>query len=139
MRSRALLKTAIKPMKSWGRLDLNQRIRKESDLQSDAIDRYATPPKECWRKELNPQPFDYKSNALPIELLQLKRMYYDKKKNLFAMKNLRKFRFLIFFFFVHTIIFLCGQEHRFLILRRRRRIVRSSCIHHLKFVLTQFF
>ena len=55
-------------MKSWGWLDLNQRIRKESDLQSDAIDRYATPPKECWRKDLNPQPFDYKSNALPIEL-----------------------------------------------------------------------
>lgn len=31
-------------MRSWGWLDLNQRIRKESDLQSDAIDRYATPP-----------------------------------------------------------------------------------------------
>lgn len=33
-------------MRSWGWLDLNQRIRKESDLQSDAIDRYATPPKK---------------------------------------------------------------------------------------------
>ncbi len=35
--------------------------------------RYATPPfgaKDCWRKELNPQPSDYKSGALPIELLQ---------------------------------------------------------------------
>ena len=33
--------------------------------------RYATPPeKECWRKELNPQPSDYKSGALPIELHQ---------------------------------------------------------------------
>ena len=32
--------------------------------------RYATPPKKCWRKELNPQPSDYKSGALPIELLQ---------------------------------------------------------------------
>ena len=38
--------------------------------------RYATPPEEekrCWRKELNPQPSDYKSGALPIELLQLKK------------------------------------------------------------------
>ena len=26
--------------------------------------------KNCWRKELNPQPSDYKSGALPIELLQ---------------------------------------------------------------------
>lgn len=36
--------------------------------------RYATPPerKNCWRKELNPQPSDYKSGALPIELRQLK-------------------------------------------------------------------
>lgn len=30
----------------WGWLDLNQRILKESDLQSDAIDRYATPPEK---------------------------------------------------------------------------------------------
>ena len=34
---------------------------------------YATPPeKMCWRKDLNPQPSDYKSGALPIELLQHK-------------------------------------------------------------------
>lgn len=34
--------------------------------------RYATPPenKVCWRKESNPQPPDYKSGALPIELHQ---------------------------------------------------------------------
>lgn len=37
--------------------------------------RYATPPTKkgreiCWRKDLNPQPSDYKSGALPIELLQ---------------------------------------------------------------------
>jgi hypothetical protein len=30
--------------KEWGWLDSNQRIREESDLQSDAIGRYATPP-----------------------------------------------------------------------------------------------
>ncbi len=33
------------PRYDWGRLDSNQRIHKESDLQSDAIGRYATPPK----------------------------------------------------------------------------------------------
>jgi hypothetical protein len=57
---------------SWGWLDSNQRIPKESDLQSDAIGHYATPPKGCWRKDLNPQPSDYKSDALPVELLQQK-------------------------------------------------------------------
>ncbi len=44
--------------------------------------RYATPPKNefllqeknCWRKELNPQPSDYKSGALPIELHQQNRV-----------------------------------------------------------------
>ena len=36
--------------------------------------RYATPPeKMCWRKDLNPQPSDYKSDALPIELHQHRR------------------------------------------------------------------
>ncbi len=34
--------------------------------------RYATPPLKwvCWLKDLNPQPSDYKSGALPIELSQ---------------------------------------------------------------------
>lgn len=41
-------------MRSWGWLDLNQRIRKESDLQSDAIDRYATPPKKMLEKGIEP-------------------------------------------------------------------------------------
>lgn len=39
--------------------------------------RYATPP-NCWRKELNPQPSDYKSGALPIELLQRGRIVLIK-------------------------------------------------------------
>ncbi len=76
---------------------MNQRIREESDLQSDAIDRYATPPKKrnsneetCWRKELNPQPFDYKSNALPIELLQ-REAGIMSKKNLYHNKNRMNF------------------------------------------------
>ncbi len=42
------------------------------DLQSIAIAAMRHPPwgENCWRKELNPQPSDYKSGALPIELLQ---------------------------------------------------------------------
>ena len=41
---------------------------------------YATPPKSCWRKESNPQPSDYKSGALPIELLQQKSMHHILQK-----------------------------------------------------------
>ena len=44
------------------------------DLQSIAIATMRHPLREvkeiCWRKDLNPQPSDYKSGALPIELLQ---------------------------------------------------------------------
>ena len=40
-----------------------------SDLQSDPFGRSGTPP-WSWRLELNPQPADYKSAALPIELRQ---------------------------------------------------------------------
>jgi hypothetical protein len=44
-----------------------------ADLQSAAFSHFATPPysiKKAWcrREELNPQPTDYKSVALPIEL-----------------------------------------------------------------------
>ena len=43
---------------------------------------YATPPegKKCWRKELNPQPSDYKSGALPIELLQQNAIVFTRIK-----------------------------------------------------------
>ena len=42
-----------------------------TDLQSAAFDHFAIPPKIwCRLKELNPQPTDYKSVALPIELCQ---------------------------------------------------------------------
>ena len=43
-----------------------------ADLQSAAFSHFATPPFKSWcrRKELNPQPTDYKSVALPIELLR---------------------------------------------------------------------
>ena len=46
-----------------------------ADLQSAAFSHFATPPhiimsktKWCRREDLNPQPTDYKSVALPIEL-----------------------------------------------------------------------
>ena len=54
---------------NWGRLDSNQRSPKTRDLQSLAIAAMRHP-RECWRKDLNPQPSDYKSGALPIELRQ---------------------------------------------------------------------
>ena len=57
----------------WGRCDSNTRSPKTGDLQSPAIAAMRHPHemgKSCWRKELNPQPSDYKSGALPIELHQ---------------------------------------------------------------------
>ncbi len=44
-----------------------------ADLQSAAFSHFATPPhkilkKQCRQEDLNPQPTDYKSVALPIEL-----------------------------------------------------------------------
>ncbi len=40
-----------------------------ADLQSAAFSHFATPPRAwCRRKDLNPQPTDYKSVALPVEL-----------------------------------------------------------------------
>ena len=42
-----------------------------AELQSAAFSHFATPPIGwCRRKDLNPQPTDYKSVALPIELLR---------------------------------------------------------------------
>ncbi len=39
-----------------------------TDLQSAAFGHFANPPKWCRREDLNPQPTDYKSVALPVEL-----------------------------------------------------------------------
>ncbi len=40
-----------------------------ADLQSAAFSHFATPPfRWCRQEDLNPQPTDYKSVALPIEL-----------------------------------------------------------------------
>ena len=41
---------------------------KGTELQSAAFSHFATPPSWCRLKDLNPQPTDYKSVALPIEL-----------------------------------------------------------------------
>ncbi len=47
-----------------------------ADLQSAAFSHFATPPvKECRLEDLNPQPTDYKSVALPIELSRLNKSY----------------------------------------------------------------
>src|SRR5690348_11370243 len=41
-----------------------------ADLQSAAFSHFATPPQQLWcrQEDLNPQPTDYKSVALPVEL-----------------------------------------------------------------------
>ena len=57
-------------------MDSNHRTRKRTDLQSAAFGHFAKPPhyktmRWCRREDLNPQPTDYKSVALPIELHRL--------------------------------------------------------------------
>ena len=54
-------------------MDSNHRTRKGADLQSAAFGHFAKPPRReiihgAAREDLNPQPTDYKSVALPIEL-----------------------------------------------------------------------
>ena len=50
-----------------------------ADLQSAAFSHFATPPvKECRLKDLNPQPTDYKSVALPIELSRHNTIFLKK-------------------------------------------------------------
>ena len=50
-------------------MDSNHRTRQRTDLQSAAFGHFAKPPWNwCRREDLNPQPTDYKSVALPIEL-----------------------------------------------------------------------
>ncbi len=52
----------------WAGTDSNHRTPKRTDLQSVAFNHSATCP--CWShpSELNRQPSDYKSGALPVEL-----------------------------------------------------------------------
>ena len=47
-----------------------------TDLQSAAFSHFATSPKKwCRNQDLNPEPTDYKSVALPIELFRHKNKY----------------------------------------------------------------
>ncbi len=51
-----------------------------ADLQSAAFSHFATPPYKCRLQDLNPQPTDYDSVALPIELSRRSfypAIYYD--------------------------------------------------------------
>ncbi len=54
----------------WRGVDLNHRRHTPTDLQSVPFGHSGTPPFWSWRRDLNPQPADYKSAALPIELRQ---------------------------------------------------------------------
>ena len=55
----------------WWGVDLNHRRHTPTDLQSVPFGHSGTPPQAwSWRRDLNPQPADYKSAALPIELRQ---------------------------------------------------------------------
>jgi hypothetical protein len=49
-------------------MDSNHRTRQRTDLQSAAFGHFANPPQWCRLEDLNPQPTDYKSVALPVEL-----------------------------------------------------------------------
>ena len=54
----------------WARMDSNHRTRKRRDLQSLAVGHLATCPTPLsQRRDSNPRPADYKSAALPAELL----------------------------------------------------------------------
>ena len=57
------------PLKTGGGGQIRTAEPEGADLQSAAFSHFATPPEIwCRRKDLNPQPTDYKSVALPIEL-----------------------------------------------------------------------
>lgn len=56
------------PIKDGGERQIRTAEPKGTELQSAAFSHFATPPSWCRLKDLNPQPTDYKSVALPIEL-----------------------------------------------------------------------
>ena len=57
-------------------MDSNHRNPKMTDLQSVPFNHSGTYPLWSWREELNSQPADYKSAALPIELHQQTSLIY---------------------------------------------------------------
>ena len=62
----------------WRGEDLNLRRHPPADLQSAPFGHLGTPPQTewSWRWDSNPQPADYKSAALPIELRQRRKKTY---------------------------------------------------------------
>ena len=56
------------PIKDGGEGQIRTAEPKGTELQSAAFSHFATSPSWCRLKDLNPQPTDYKSVALPIEL-----------------------------------------------------------------------
>ncbi len=66
----AVLPLNYAPINWWRMMDSNHRTRQRTDLQSAAFGHFANPPRKSWcrREDLNPQPTDYKSVALPVEL-----------------------------------------------------------------------
>ena len=72
--SRVLRSVRDRVRKEWGELDSNQCRRKPAGLQPAPFGRSGIPPwgqvvhrtRQSWRRDLNPQPADYKSAALPL-------------------------------------------------------------------------
>ncbi len=104
----------------WGRCDSNTRNPKVGDLQSPAIATMRHPPKICWRKELNPQPSDYKSGALPIEL----RQQNEYKVITICHISDNIFSFLLFFLLFFLMIF--SKNWLLHILKKGARNLRCS-------------
>lgn len=77
-------------------MDSNHRTPKRTDLQSVAVGHLATCPTQSQRRDSNPRPADYKSAALPTELLW---HFYDAVKKLIdkTLKNFPINGYAIFF------------------------------------------
>ena len=70
-------------VENWGERDSNPRRQSSTDLQSVAFNHSAISP-FSWQWDLNPQPADYKSAALPIELCQQQKFFPYTEKFVFC-------------------------------------------------------
>ena len=64
-------------MEWWGETDSNHRTRRELSYSQPRL-ATSLPPHWCRLEELNPQPTDYKSVALPIELSRHVKLNFNK-------------------------------------------------------------
>ena len=64
-------------MEWWGETDSNHRTRRELSYSQPRL-ATSLPPHWCRLEELNPQPTDYKSVALPIELSRRVKLNFNK-------------------------------------------------------------